>query len=105
MVTNDEISRIGPVSRKAAALWTDVEIIADAVHITQGAERCRAWHHLLLAAANFKAPVKVYLSALPAECDPDVDQRDQVLHIPSYGGDLQVSADDPMTWRVLENRI
>jgi hypothetical protein len=107
MLTNDEITRIGTISRKAAGLWTDVQIIADTVHATEGAERCRAWHHLLLAAANFKAPAKVYVSALPAECDPDIHQRDrdQLLQVPAYGGNLEVRAEDPTTWMALEASI
>jgi hypothetical protein len=101
MLVNEEISRIGFISRKAATLWTDVQIIADTVHATQGVERCRAWHHLLLAAANFKAPVKMYAAALPGRVRPAHRPAGQVLQVPAGNGNLEISADDPMTWRAL----
>jgi hypothetical protein len=80
-------------------LWADVQLIADRVHATKGEERACAWHHLLLAVANFKTQATLFPPALPdGSASP---HRQDALRVPLASGALKLRAEDPPTWPAL----
>jgi hypothetical protein len=97
LLTADEIQAAGSMGASYEALWKDVQQVADRVHVVTGNEQVWAWHHLLLAVANFKAQAVLSPPALPAAETSSV-QRNDVLAIPIAGGSLSLDAEDPTTW-------
>jgi hypothetical protein len=86
-------------------LWQDVQAAADRVHSTAGAKRYWAWHHMLLAVANFKAQMPLFPKRLPhLQADGDLDRRD-ALRVPVPGEPLTLRSEDPRTWRELADHI
>lgn len=105
MLSGAEIDAVPAMDARVAALWPDVERIADKVHASTGAERGLAWHHLLLAAVNFKARLKVYPPAIPEGWTPVITERETELRIPVGAGTLVVRAEDSKTWPDLKGKV
>jgi hypothetical protein len=101
MITREEIDIVGPIDPKLAALWSDVQFLADSVHAHTGAERDLAWHHLLLAVGNYKAQAPLFVLAFPSAPEHRTVQREQTLAVRIGGELLEVSAEGPSTWREL----
>ena len=101
ILTAAEVRAAGRFESAFDGLWADVLAIADRVHDTADSERAWAWHHLLLAAANFKTHAKLFPPALPAAPRALTRPRADVLDVPTAGGSLALNAEDPATWRTL----
>jgi hypothetical protein len=102
MLTRAEVLAVRPFGPDYEALWEDVRAVADRVHLSRGADRSWAWHHLLLAAANFKAQSPVFpapLSPVPAAAEL---VRGDILEVPVPGGLLSLGVKDPATWWELD---
>jgi hypothetical protein len=85
LLTAAEIRAVGPIDEAADRLWTDVLSVAARVHSSEGVERAWAWQHLLLAVANFKAPLKVYPASLP-KVSAEQPRRRPTLEFPADDG-------------------
>jgi hypothetical protein len=80
LLTADEIRAAGKVHANYDALWDDVQRVADRVHTTRGDEQAWAWHHLLLAVANFKTQATLLPPSLPVSQTTPL-HREDVLEI------------------------
>jgi hypothetical protein len=105
MLTREEIDLVGPIDPKLAALRSDVQLLADSVHVSTGAARELAWHHVLLAVGNYKAQAPLFVSAFPDTPEPKIVQRGQTLAVRAGDERLEVGVEAPSTWRELEARI
>jgi hypothetical protein len=81
MVTREEIDTVGPIDHKLAALWSDVQLLADSVHLRTGPGRDLAWYHLLLAVGNYKAQAVLFVLAFPSTSEPTIARREQTLTV------------------------
>ena len=81
MLTREEIDTVGPLGPKLAALWSEVQLLADSVHLRTGADRDLAWHHLLLAVGNYKAQAPLFVLAFPSTSEPTIARREQTLTV------------------------
>lgn len=105
MLTREEIDLVGPIDPQLAALWSDVELLADSVHMSTGAARERAWHHLLLAVGNYKAQAPLFVLAFSDTSEPRCVRREQTLTVRAGDELLEIGAEAPSTWQQLEARI
>ena len=105
MLVREEIDLVGPIDPKLAALWSDVQLLADSVHVSTGAARKLAWHHLLLAAGNYKAQAPLFVLAFPDTLEPRRVRREQTPAVRAGDNLLKVRAEAPSTWQELERRI
>ena len=105
MLVREEIDLVGPIDPKLAALWSDVQLLADSVHVSTGAARKLAWHHLLLAAGNYKAQAPLFVLAFPDTLEPRRVRREQTPAVRAGDKLLKVRAEAPSTWQELERRI
>ncbi|MGE5292700.1 MAG: hypothetical protein ACM3ML_37020 [Micromonosporaceae bacterium] len=101
MLTCEEIDAVGPIDTDLVALWADVQLLADAVHMSTDAERQLAWHHLLLAVGNYKAQAPLFAVAFPSTPEPKTVERKQSLRLRAGGQILEVSGEVPSTWQKL----
>lgn len=101
MLTREDIDMVGPIDPKLAALWSDVQLLADSVHLRTGADRDLAWHHLLLAVGNYKAQAPLFVLAFPSTSEPRIARREQTLTMRASDKLLEVSVEAPSTWREL----
>ena len=100
MLTRAEVLAVGQFGPDYEALWQDVRGVADRVHLSCGTDRSWAWHHLLLASANFKAQSPVFPAGLPPVLSAEL-QRGDILEVPVPGGLLSLGVKDSATWREL----
>jgi hypothetical protein len=96
MLTAGQIRTYGWISPDAAKLWDDVLHIADQVHVADTVSRQWAWHHLLLATANFKADRKVFPAPLPPRAEATTRVSPLDLKLPQ--GVLVLDCEDAETW-------
>lgn len=101
LLTADEIRAVGEIDAPYVALWEDVQRVANRVHATSGNERAWAWHHLLLAVANFKTQATLFPPVLLPAPETMSLQRQDVLVVPMAVGTLELSAEDPAAWAQL----
>ena len=101
MLTKAEVLAVRQFGPDYEALWQDVQAAADRVHLSCGTDRSWASHHLLLAAANFKAQSPVFPAGLPPVPSAAELQRCELLEVPVPGGLLSLGVEDPATWREL----
>ncbi len=105
MLMKAEVLAVWEFGPAYEALWQDVQAAADRVHLSRGADRSWAWHHLLLAVANFKAERPVFPARLPPIPAATELARGDILEVPEPGGLLSLEAEDPATWRELSERM
>jgi len=101
MLTKAEVEAVKGFDPAYETLWHDVQAAADRVHLTRGTDRSWAWHHLLLAVANFKAQMPLFPARLPPVPGSANLQRGDILEVPVPGRLLTLRAEDPGTWREL----
>jgi hypothetical protein len=101
LLTADEIRAAGKIDAPYVALWEDVQRVADRVHATSGNQRAWAWHHLLLAVANFKTQATLFPPGLLPAPETISLQREDVLVVPMATGTLELRAEDAATWTQL----
>jgi hypothetical protein len=104
MLTRAEVLAVRQFGPDYEALWQDVQAAADRVHLSCSTDRSWASHHLLLAAANFKAQSPVFPAGLPPWSAAEL-QRDDILEVPVPGGLLSLKVEDPATWRELSESM
>jgi hypothetical protein len=105
MLTKAEVEAVKGFDPAYEALWQDVQAAADRVHLTRGTDRSWAWHHLLLAAANFKAQMPLFPARLAPVPASENLERGDILEVPVPGGLLTLRAEDPVTWRELSESM
>jgi hypothetical protein len=103
LLTASEIRATGSIAVDYGALWEDVQLIAERVHASKDEDRAWAWHHLLLAVANFKTQATLFPPALPAPAAPI--HRKKALKVMLASGPLKLRAEDPSTWRALSSEM
>jgi hypothetical protein len=101
MLTRAEVLAVREFGPAYETLWQDVQAAADRVHLSRGADRSWAWHHLLLAVANFKSERPVFPARLPLVPSAAGLQRCDILEVPVPGGLLSLGVEDLATWREL----
>jgi hypothetical protein len=105
MLTRTDVLAVRKFGLAYETLWQDVQAAADRVHLSRGADRSWAWHHLLLAVANFKAESPVFPARLPPVPAAAELVRGDILEVPVPGGLLSLGVEDPATWRKLSERM
>jgi hypothetical protein len=105
MLTKAEAQAVKGFYPAYETLWRDVQAAADRVHRALGTDQEWAWHHVLLAVANFKAQMPVFPARLPPLPVGENFKRGDTLHVPVPGGPLTLRSEDPRTWRELSERL
>lgn len=105
ILTSDEIERIGPIDVPLAALWADVELLARRTWGHSAAERDLAWHHLLLAVANYKSQAPVFMGLPPTGAQPTLGEGEDSVEVQVNGHALTVGVDSQRSWRDLHAGI
>jgi hypothetical protein len=105
MLTKVEAEIFGRFGPDYDALWRDVQSAGDRVHCAAATDFAWTWHHLLLAAANFKARMPLFPAPLPSVMAVEDRERSDTLQIPVPGGPLTLRSEDPLTWRELSGHI
>lgn len=104
LLTTAQLEALGNIVPVSDQLSRDLVKLAERVHATDGVDREFAWHHLLLAVANFKSERKVLLSPLPVvnQLRPGTNGG---VTVPIPEGVLTITAEDPATWGALSDAI
>lgn len=106
MLTKKEAESLKPFNPAYEALWRDVQSAADRVHRAVGTDRPWGWHHLLLAAANFKAQMPVFPAQLPPLPVGGASlERADSLEVPVPSGSIMLRSEDPHTWQELSQHV
>lgn len=71
--------------------------------------RKETWHHLVMAAGNFKrqggSQIRLLRAVRPGHVWPNESKRPTSCTVPTLTGDVRVDLGDPVTWRLLtENK-